>query len=129
MKRKFEKLMFELSIAERKRILNRIFPNGCIQKRERPSDDDTYLGYTSENDVVEVRFWLGCNIDFVLHQSLSNTEKRKLINWLVNTALATNNNNKESVLFDINDNMYYFISVNYIGFTLCIRNKEEKQTV
>lgn len=120
------KIIPTINAAERKRILGRIFPDGYIQKKDKWSDDDTFLGYTSEGDAIELRFWYGHNIDFIF-QYPRNMKKYEYVNQLVNTALAKRNNHRERKTFAYNTDIQYFVSEHNIGFTLCFRTKEEKR--
>lgn len=119
---------FTISTAERKRILGRIFPDGCIRKRVPYERDDeaTYLGYTPDGEVIELYFWLGDNIDFYFKRP-ANRRKYECIDAIVNTALANTNRHKERERFSYDSRIQYFVVYNSLGFTLCFRAKEEQQ--
>lgn len=125
------KELFTINTAERKRILGRIFPNGYIRKSDpyEREDEETYLGYTPDNDIIELRFWFKSSIDFYFKKP-DNRKKYEIVDELLNTALANNNKHKEYKgrhTFDFDSDTEYFIVYNNLGFTLCFRAKEEKK--
>ena len=118
----------DLTTEERQTILNRFFPNGYVHKDTVYENiESIYLGYTPDGDIVELRFWLGSNIDFRFKRPRSR-KKYECIDELVNFALANTNKHKERELFDFDDHTVYFIVENRKGFTMCFKEKENKKT-
>lgn len=114
-----------LNTAEKKRILSRLFPNGCIVRKDDEENELTLAGYTEECQLLEVNFSLfDSRIEIDYLYSKGQKDKWKCISNLINKALGKHNNHsKRQTRFDYDNDSYYFVmEINDHRFLICIND-------
>lgn len=113
-----------LTTAEKQAILSRMFPNGTLRRPDDVEDyEETYLGYCRSGDIVEIRFWSGCNIN-INFQVPKHYTRRELASELVEIALEEPNT-KRSEWYSHNGKFFFYVYTDH-GITIVLCHQTRK---